>query len=105
MICEKEEDSFSTLALNKKIAACYRKLGRLDDTMELLYDMLEHYQLMKDPKGTVEILMVMAEIFIQQSKIDAAVDAYKTISSIHAGFKHKQLAQDFADRAEELAQG
>lgn len=104
-ICEKEEDSFSTLSLNKKMAACYRKLDRLDETMELLQDMLEHYHLTRNPKGSVEILMVMAEIFIQQSRIDAAVDAYRTISSIHNGFKHKQLAEEFAQRADELAQG
>jgi len=103
-ICEKEEDSFSTLALNKKMAAAYRKLGKLDETMVILYDILEHYQLTKNPKGTVEILIVMAEVFIQQGKIEAAADAYRTVSSIHAGFKHQKLADEFSQRAEDLAQ-
>ncbi len=102
-ICEKEEDSFSTLALNKKMAVSYRKLGQLDEALELLYDMLEHYQLTKNPKGVVEMLTVMAELFIQQSRIQEAVDAYRTISSVHAGFKHKRLADEFAQRAEDLA--
>jgi len=103
-ICEKEEDSFSTLALNKKMAASQRKLGRLDKAMDILYDILEHYQLTKNPKGVVEILMVMAEIFVQQGKIEQAADAYRTISSVHAGFKHQRLADEFAQRAEELVQ-
>jgi len=102
-ICEKKEDSFSTLALNKKMAVSYRKLGQLDEALELLYDMLEHYQLTKNPKGVVEMLTVMAELFIQQSRIQEAVDAYRTISSVHAGFKHKRLADEFAQRAEDLA--
>lgn len=103
-ICEKEEDSFSTLALNKKMAASYRKLGQLDEALELLYDMLEHYQLTKNPKGVVEMLIVMAELFIQQGRVQEAADAYRTISSIHAGFKHKRLAEEFAVKAENLEQ-
>ncbi len=101
-ICEKEEDSFSTLALNKKMSASYRKLGQLDEALELLYDMLEHYQLTKNPKGVVEMLIVMAEVFIQQGRIQEAADAYRTVSSVHAGFKHKRLADEFARKAEDL---
>ncbi len=103
-ICEKEEDSFSTLSLNKKMAASHRKLGQLDEAMAILQDILEHYFLTKNPKGSVDILTVMAEVFIQQGEIDAAVDAYRTVSSIHAVFKHKRLAEEFAARAEALAQ-
>ena len=97
-----EEDSFSTLALHKKMAACYRKLGRLDEALELLYDMIEHYQLTKNPKGVVDILMVTAEVYVQQGRINEAADSYRTISSIHANFKHQRLAKEFAGRAEGL---
>jgi len=103
-ICEKEEDSLSTLALNKKMAASYRKLGQLNEALELLYDMLEHYQLTKNPKGVVEMLIVMAEVFIEQGRIQEAADAYRTVSSVHAGFKHKRLAEEFAQKAEDLVQ-
>jgi tetratricopeptide (TPR) repeat protein len=101
-ICEQEEDSFSMLALHKKMAVCYRKLDRLDESLELLFDMLEHYQLTKNPKGAVDTLTVMAEVFIQQDRISDAAGAYRTISSIHANFKHKRLAEEFARRAEAL---
>ena len=103
-ICGKEEDSFSILSLHKKMAACYRKLDRLDEAQELLFDMLEHYQLLQNPKGAVDILTVMSEVFIQQGRISEAADAYKTVSSIHANFQHKRLAEEFAQRADELLQ-
>lgn len=103
-ICEKEDDSFSAVSLHKKMAACYRKLDRLDEALELLYDMLEHYQLTKNPKGVVDILLVTAEVYVQQGRINEAADAYRTISSIHANFKHKRLANEFAGRAEALVQ-
>ncbi len=103
-ICEKEDDSFSILSLHKKMAACYRKLDRLDKAQELLFDMLEHYQLTKNPKGAVDILTVMAEVFIQQGRISEAADACRTVSSIHANFHHRRLAEEFAQRADDLEQ-
>jgi len=103
-ICEQEDDSFSILALHKKMAVCYRKLDRLDESLELLFDMLEHYQLTKNPKGGVDTLTVMAEVFIQQGKIAAAADTYRTISSIHANFKHKRLSEQFARLAADLVE-
>ncbi|HHB76739.1 MAG TPA: tetratricopeptide repeat protein [Desulfobulbus sp.] len=103
-ICEKEDDSFSALSLHKKMAACYRKLGRFTEALELLYDMIEHYQLTKNPKGVVEILLVTAEVYVQQGRISEAADAYRTISSIHANFKHQRLAKEFAGRADALVQ-
>ncbi len=103
-ICQQEDDSFSILSLHKKMAACYRKLDRLDEAQELLFDMLEHYQLTKNPKGAVEILTVMAEVYIQQGRISEAADSYRTISSIHANFKHRRLAEEFLQRADELTE-
>jgi hypothetical protein len=44
----------------------------------------------------------MAEVFIQQGKITDAADAFRTISTIHANFKHKRLAEEFARRAADL---
>ena len=103
-ICKKEEDSFSELALHKKMAVCYRRLERLDEALELIFDMLEHYQLTRNPKGTVDVLTALAEVYIQQGRISDAADAYRTISSIHRNFKHKRLAEEFARRAEDLEQ-
>lgn len=104
-VCEKEDDSFSQLALNKKMAAAYRKLGDHEKALELLYDMLEHYRLTQNPKGAVEILIVVAEVYNEQGDKSRAADAYRSVSSIHSRFKHSRLAEEFAQLANGLEQG
>lgn len=104
-ICEKEDDSFSQLALNKKMAVTYRKLGDHEKALELLYDMLEHYRLTQNPKGAVEILIVIAEVYSQLGDRAKAADAYRSVASIHSRFKHSRLANEFSQRAAALEQG
>jgi tetratricopeptide (TPR) repeat protein len=103
-ICEKEDDSFSILALNKKMASAYRKLGDYGKALELLYDILEHYRLTNNPKGAVEVLLLIAESYNEQGDRASAADAYRSISSIHKRFKHTRMAEDFARRAASLEQ-
>lgn len=103
-ICEKEDDSFSLLALNKKMAAAYRKLGDHGKSLELLYDILEHYRLTNNPKGAVEVLTLIAEAYNEQGDKAGAADAYRSVSSIHKRFKHARLAEEFAQRADSLEQ-
>ncbi len=104
-ICEKEEDSFSILALNKKRAVAWRGMGELDKALEILFDMMEHYRLTSNPKGVVDVLAMVAEVYVEQGKKDKAADAYRTASSIHANFRHKRKAEEFAAKAEELEAG
>jgi tetratricopeptide (TPR) repeat protein len=101
-ICEKEEDSFSILALNKKMAAAHRKLGEFDQALEYAFDMVEHYQLTKDPKGMVETMAVIAELYHEKGDKLKAADTYRTVAAIHKNFKHQRMAEDFAARADEL---
>ncbi|MGD9949194.1 MAG: tetratricopeptide repeat protein [Desulfobulbus sp.] len=103
-ICETEDDSFSVLALNKKMAAAYRKLGDHDKALELLYDILEHYRLTNNPKGAVEVLILIADTYNEQGDKAGAADAYRSVSSIHKRFKHERLAKEFAQRAASLEQ-
>jgi len=103
-ICEKEDDSLSLLALNKKMAAAYRKLGDREKALELLYDMLEHYRLTQNPKGAVEILIVMAEVYREQGDKARSADAYRSVASIHSRFKHARLAEEFNQLAAALEQ-
>lgn len=103
-VCEKEDDSFSVLALNKKMAAAYRKLGDQEKALELLYDMLEHYRLTNNPKGAVEALIIIAETYNEQGEKARAADAYRSVANIHARFKHVRLAEEFNQRADALEQ-
>ncbi len=102
-ICEKEEDSFSILALNKKIAAVYKKQGELDKALEVLFDMVEHYQLTRNPKGMVDVMVMVADVYLEKGDKQKAADTYRTVSSIHKNFKHKRMAEEFAARADELS--
>jgi tetratricopeptide (TPR) repeat protein len=104
-ICEKEDDSFSVLALNKKMAIAYRKLGDQEKALELLYDTLEHYRLTNNPQGAVEALIAIAETYSEQGEKLKAADAYRSVASIHARFKHVRLAEEFNQRALSLEQG
>ena len=104
-ICEKGDDSFSQLALNKKMAVAYRKLGDLGKALELLYDMLDHYRVTQNPKGAVEVFMVIAETYLEQGDKAGAADAYRSVASIHGRFKHTRLAEEFNQRAASLEQG
>ena len=103
-ICEKEEDSFSTLSLNKKIAAIYREQGELDKAMEIIFDMVEHYHLTRNPQGMVEVMTLIAELYQEKGENEKAADTYRTVASIHKNFKHKRKAEEFAALADELEQ-
>jgi tetratricopeptide (TPR) repeat protein len=101
-ICEKAEDSFSILALNKKMAAAHRKLGQFDKALDYAFDMVEHYQFTKDPKGMVEVLTLIAELYQEKGDQLKAADTYRTVAAIHKKFKHQRMAEEFIARADEL---
>ncbi len=101
-ICEQEDDSFSQIALNKKLAVAFEKIGEPDKAFELYFDMLEHYQLTNNPKGVVGVLESVAALYEEVGEKEKAADTYRTISSIHANFKHNRIAADFAERADKL---
>lgn len=103
-ICEKEEDSFSLVALNKKMASAYDKMGDHDAALRILLDMVEHYYLTKNPKGATETLERLAEVYQQMGEKRKAADTYRTIASIHANFKHKRLAGEYEQKAAALEQ-
>ena len=101
-ICEKEGDSFSLLALNKKMAAAHRKLGEFDKALEYAFDMVAHYQLTKDPKGMVETLAAIADLYREMGDNLKAADTYRTVASIHKNFKHQRKFEEFTVLADEL---
>lgn len=104
-ICVEEEDSFSQLSLNKKMVHCCRKLGQQAKALELLDDMLEHYQLTRNPKGVVETLEILAEVYVEQGDRARAADAYRSAAGIHTHFKHTRRAEELVQLAEKMEQG
>jgi tetratricopeptide (TPR) repeat protein len=104
-ICDKEKDVFSTVTLNKKIAGIHKRTGELDKALSILLDIFDHYTQLRDPKGTVEILEVIAEVYQEKGDNDNAADTLRTIAGIHRNFKHTRQAEEFAARAAALKQG
>lgn len=104
-ICEKEHDIFSMVSLKKKEAGIYKRIGEQDKALALLFDIFDHYSQLRDPKGTVEILEVIAEVYLEMGENSKAADTLRTIAGIHTNFSHARLAQDFEERAKAAEQG
>ncbi len=101
-ICNKEEDSFSIVALNKKLVDAHRKLGEMDQAVTLQLDVVNHYHLLHNPKGSAEALITLAELYEEMGDKAKAADAYRTVSAIHKNFKHARMAQEFEEKAAKL---
>lgn len=101
-ICDEQGDPASLLMLNQQFIKAHRGLKDYNSAINNCLDILGVYHDNNNPKGTVEILEVMAEIYMEMEDKGKAADAYRTISSIHANFHHDSIAKSFADKAEEL---
>lgn len=101
-ICEKNDDPMSMIALNLRFVEVYRGLKNYRKSIDICLDLLQDYKNNFNQDGTVQILEIMAEIFLEDGDKKGAADAYKTIASIHKNFKHDTIAQDYFDKAAEL---
>jgi tetratricopeptide (TPR) repeat protein len=101
-ICEEIGDPASLLTLNKEYAKVYRGLKDYKSAIGVCLDIIDTYQGNNNPKGTVETLETIAEIYLEMDDKVKAADTYRTISSIHANYKHESIAKNFAHKAAEL---
>jgi len=101
-ICEKEEDQQSTISLRQKIGTAKTGMKKYDEALEIYFDLIDHYRGSLNPKGTVETMEKVAEVYQLLNNTAGAADAYRTIASIHTNFKHKKVAQEYIDKADAL---
>lgn len=101
-ICEKKQDSMSLVSLLKKFVLVYRGMKQYRQALDICLDLLDKYHANNDPQGTVTVLVDMAEIYLESGEKAKAVDAYRTVASIHNNFKHHTTAESFAQKAKEL---
>jgi tetratricopeptide (TPR) repeat protein len=101
-IVSEMDDPMSILALSKQLILVYIGTEQYKQAIARCLDLLDLYQANNNPKGTVEIMEQMAEIFLKSNDKSSAVDAYRTIASIHNNFKHKKIAAEFLDKAKKL---
>jgi tetratricopeptide (TPR) repeat protein len=101
-ICDKLDDPMSLLSLSKQFVEVYRGQRQFKKAITTCFELLDKYHENNDPQGTVNVLEQMAEIYLDGGEKDKAVDAYRTIASIHANFKHKNIAEGYLQKAREI---
>ena len=103
-ICRGLGDPMSLIWLAKQFVVVYTAAEQYKEAIDRCLDLLDHYKANNDPKGSVEILENIAEIYLQSGEKAKAADTYKTIASIHRNFKHTKIAESYLDKAEKLEQ-
>jgi hypothetical protein len=77
-------------------------LGELDQALALLFDIFDHDSQLRNPKGTVEVLEAIAEVYLEKGERQKGADALRTIAGIHKNFKHARLAEEYENRARQM---
>jgi tetratricopeptide (TPR) repeat protein len=103
-LCHGLGDPMSLIWLAKQFVVVYTAAGQYKEAIHRCLDLLDHYKANNDPKGSVEILEKIAEIYIQSGEKAKAADAYTTIASIHRNFKHTKIADGYLEKAAKLEQ-
>lgn len=101
-ICKKLGDPMSLMALSRQFILVYTETEQYKKAVNRCLDLLDMYHANNDPKGTVEIMEKMAEIYTISEEPAKAADTYRTIASIHKNFKHEKTAARFIEKATEL---
>lgn len=104
-ICSQLDDPMSLVVLSKQFILVYIGSEQYEEAIERCLDLLDLYQANNNPKGVVEIMEQMAEIYLLQGDKVRAADSYKTVASIHRNFKHEKIAAGFLNKARELEEG
>lgn len=101
-VCEELGDPASLQALNHQYIRVHRGLKNYKEAIAVCIEIIGVYQDNNNPKGTVECLETMAEIYVEMGDNAKAADTYRTIASIHTNYKHAGIAKSFADKADKL---
>jgi len=101
-ICERFDDRMSLLAISEQFIIIYRDAKEYKKAIELCLDMLDTHHSHNNPDGSVKVMEIMADIYVDQGEKAKAADAYRSIASIHSNFDHKNFAKRFEEKAAAL---
>jgi len=104
-ICDRENDMFSLIALQKKMAVAKRALEQYDEAVKCYLTVIDIYAGYNNPAGTVSTMEELAKLYLEMGERAKSADTYRTIATIHRNFKHTRHAQEFMDKAAEVEQG
>ncbi|PIE65721.1 MAG: hypothetical protein CSA26_02535 [Desulfobacterales bacterium] len=102
-VCEQLGDPLSLFALSKSFVEVYIGQQKYIKAVAGCLDILELYQANNDPRGAVAILEKIANIYLLQEEPVKAADTFRTVASIHRNFGHRNIADSFDKKAEELS--
>jgi len=101
-ICEKQDDPMSLNVLSAQLVLAHQGLKQFPEAVKLCLDMLETYHSGNNPQGVVETLEKLVNVYLEAGDKAKAADTYRTIASIHAQYKHKNIAEGFIKKAKAL---
>jgi len=104
-VCDKENDMFSLIALQKKMAVSQKTLQHYDEAVKIYLNVIDIYAGYNNPAGTVAAMEELAKLYLEIGERQKSADTYRTIASIHRNFSHNLQAQEFMDRAAQVEQG
>lgn len=98
-ICKKHEDRFSLFALERKMARVYDGAGDYPKAIAAYVDIVDEFNALRDPRGAVETLESLAEVYLKQADKAQAADCYRTIASIHKNYRHNNYYATYMEKA------
>jgi tetratricopeptide (TPR) repeat protein len=101
-ICTAEDDTFSLICIKETEAKIYRQWGKYDKAIKLYIELVEDYNITRNPQGAVNALENLAELYLEDGQKEKASDCYKTIAGIHKSFKHVTYYGRYLKKAEDL---
>ncbi|MEK6202246.1 MAG: tetratricopeptide repeat protein [Desulfobulbaceae bacterium] len=101
-ICEKKDDPMSLIALSNQFVTVRQGLKQYPEAVKICLDLLESYNRNNNPEGVVTTLERLVGIYLETGDKAKAADGYRTIASIHAKYKHKNIAERFIEKAQAL---
>ncbi|MFZ5764246.1 MAG: tetratricopeptide repeat protein [Thermodesulfobacteriota bacterium] len=101
-ICFDQGDNISVFAIDKKKARLFADCGLYDEAITRYLAIIDEYNAMRNPQGTVDTLQTLAEIYMAAGNRENAADCYRTAASIHERYKHSRHAATLKQKAEEI---
>ncbi len=101
-ICDQKNDPMSLLALSNQLVTVRQGLQQYPEALNICLDLLESYYKNNNPEGVVTTVERMVAIYLETGDTAKAADGYRTIASIHAKYKHKNIAERFMEKAQAL---
>jgi len=98
-ICKHHEDRFSLFSLERKMARVYEESGDYAKAIDAYVDIVDEFNALRDPRGAVETLETLAEVYLKLTEKSKAADCYRTIASIHKHYKHNNFCARYMEKA------